>query len=89
MIDAKQLLNFFEAEYAQDVEADEIKKGISDELKAYAENIEVSPKSIKTAFSLYKKFRSGKHTNEDCSDYVLMSDIIENYFASDNGRDLK
>ena len=52
MIDAKQLLSFFEAEYAQDVEADEIKKGISDELKAYAENIEVSPKSIKTAFSL-------------------------------------
>ena len=49
MIDAKQLLSFFEAEYAQDVEADEIKKGISDELKAYAENIEVSPKSIKTA----------------------------------------
>lgn len=89
MIDAKQLLSFFEAEYAQDVEADEIKKGISDELKAYAENIEVSPKSIKTAFSLYKKFRSGKHINEDCSDYVLMSDIIENYFASDNGRDLK
>ena len=36
MIDAKQLLSFFEAEYAQDVEADEIKKGISDELKAYA-----------------------------------------------------
>ena len=41
MIDANQLLEFFEAEYAQDVEADELKKNISEELKGYANNIGV------------------------------------------------
>ena len=89
MIDANQLLEFFEAEYAQDVEADELKKNISEELKGYANNIGVSPKSLKTAFSLYKKFRSGKNSNEDCSAYALMSGIVEEYFTSGEGRDLE
>lgn len=81
MIDANQLIEFFEAEYCQDEEANEIKKAISDELKSFAENNSISPKSIKTAFNLYKKFRSGKSTQEDCSDYSEMSGIIEEYFA--------
>lgn len=88
MIDSDKLIKFFEAEYYEELEADEIKKGISDDMKSFAENNEVSPKSIKSAYSLYKKFKSGKSTSEECSDYAEMSNIIENYFASeDNNKD--
>lgn len=84
MIDSAKLINFFEAEYCEELEADEIKKGISDDLKSFAENNQLSPKSMKSAYSLYKKFRSGKNTSEDCSDYAEMSGIIENHFASED-----
>lgn len=87
MIDAQKLMDFFAAEFAEEQEADEIKKGISDDMKSYAENIEVSPKAIKSAYALYKKYKSGKHTAADCEDYSQMSGIIENFFATGEDED--
>ena len=82
-MDGQSLIKFFEAEYNLELEADEIKKGISDDLKSFAENNEVNPKAMKTAYGLFKKFRSGKNTAVECEDYAELSGIIENYFASD------
>ena len=82
MMDSDKLIRFFEAEYCDEQEADDIKKGISEDMKSFAENNQISPKSLKSAYSLYKKFRSGKNTSEECSDYAELSGIIENHFAS-------
>ena len=82
-MDGQSLIKFFEAEYNLELEADEIKKGISDDIKSFAENNEVNPKAMKTAYGLFKKFRSGKNTAVECEDYAELSGIIENYFASD------
>ena len=82
-MDGQNLIQFFEAEYNLELEADEIKKGISDDLKSFAENNEINPKAMKTAYGLFKKFRSGKNTAVECEDYAELSGIIENYFASD------
>ena len=83
MINAEQLLEFFDAEYCQEDEAIQQKKQVYDELSSYAENIGVSPKTIKTAFSLYKRYRSGKNSETDCTDYLEMSNIIEAHFAKE------
>ncbi len=85
-MDGQSLIRFFEAIYGNELEADEIKKGISDDLKSYAENNEVNPKALKTAYSLFKKFRSGKNTAVECEDYAELSDIVNNYFASDESK---
>ena len=82
-MDGQSLIRFFEAEYSNELEADEIKKAISDELKSYAENNEINPKALKTAYNLFKKFRSGENAAVECEDYAELSGIIENYFASD------
>ncbi len=82
MIESDNLIRFFEAEFCDEQEADEIRKGIAADLKSFAENNGVSAKSIKSAYALYKKYRSGKNTPEECSDYSEMSSIIEEYFAS-------
>lgn len=84
MIESDKLIKFFEAEYCEEMEADEIKKGVNEDLKSFAENNELSPKSMKSAYALYKKYRSGKNTSAECSDYAEMSGIIENYFASED-----
>lgn len=84
MINPNELIEFFEAEYCQEEEANEQKKRVSEELASYAENINISPKTIKTAFSLYKKYRSGKNTETECTEYLEMSNIIEEYFSKGN-----
>lgn len=83
-MDEQNLIQFFEAIYGNEQEADEIKKGISEDLKSYAQNNEINPKAMKTAYALFKKFRSGKNTAVECEDYAELSGIIENYFASEN-----
>lgn len=83
MIDSEKLLKFFDALYAEECEADEIKKGVSDDLKSFAENNEINAKAIKSAFSLFKRYKSGKATADDCADYSEMSGIIENFFATE------
>ena len=85
MIDSTNLIEFFAAEYAEEVTADEIKKGISEDMKSFAESNNVNPKAIKCAYALYKKFKSGKNTSDECADYTLLSDIVETFFA--NGGD--
>lgn len=82
-MDEQSLIKFFEAIYGNELEADEIKKDISEQLKSFAENNEINPKAMKTAYGLFKKFRSGKNTAVECEDYAELSGIIENYFASD------
>ena len=83
-MDEQNLIQFFEAIYGNEQEPDEIKKGISEDLKSYAQNNEINPKSMKTDYALFKKFRSGKNTAVECEDYAELSGIIENYFASEN-----
>jgi len=83
MIDSEKLIKFFDALFLEDCEADEMKKGISEDLKSFAENNEINVKAIKSAFSLYKRYKSGKNTADDCADYSEMSGIIENFFATE------
>lgn len=82
VLDEKQLLQFFEAEFSQEQEADEIKKNVSEELKAFAENIEADVKSVKSAYALFKKYRSGKNTQMACEDYLQLSNVVDSYFCS-------
>ena len=82
MIDGTKLIAFFNGLWPEDQEADEIKKGISTDLKEYAESIEVSPKAIRSAWTLFKKYKGGKNSQQDVDDYSEISGVIENYFAS-------
>lgn len=82
VLDEKQLLQFFEAEFSQEMEAEEIKKNVSEELKAFAENIEADVKSVKSAYALFKKYRSGKNTQMACEDYLQLSNVVDSYFCS-------
>lgn len=81
MIDGTRLIELFNSLWDLEQEANEIKKDISDQLKGYAENIEISPKAIKSAWTLFKKYKGGKNTQQDVEDYSEASGIIENYFA--------
>lgn len=84
MIDSNTLITFFDAIYKEDEEANDIKKGITDDIKSFAENNEIEPKAMKSAYALYKRYKSGKNTAKDCEDYSEMSGIIENFFATED-----
>ena len=81
MIESDKLIEFFDAIYKEDEEANDIKKGIAEDIKSFAENNEIEPKAMKSAYALYKRYKSGKNTAKDCEDYSEMSGIIENFFA--------
>lgn len=84
MIESTKLIDFFDAEWLEECDADEIRKGIAADLKAFAENNDIEPKAIKSAYSLYKRYKGGKNTQKDVEDYAELSGIIENYFASED-----
>lgn len=79
--DTKELLEFFRGLYNDDKEAAEIKAGIREDLKSYAEEIEVEPKALRSAYTLYKKYADGKDTAEECSDYNELSNIVVTFFG--------
>ena len=81
MIESEKLIKFFDAQYFTEQEADELKKGIRDDLAEFAKNNEIEPKAIKSAYALYKRYKGGKNSQKDCEDYSELSGIIENYFA--------
>ena len=79
---SEELMNFFNAEYVIDQEADELKKGLRADLKSWAENHEILPKSLNSAYNLYKKYKSGKNTAFECEEYSELSGVIESYFST-------
>lgn len=78
----EELINFFCGLFAEEQEADEIKRGIRDDLKSYAENHEINPKAMTAAYSLYKKYKGGKSSAAECEDLSELSGIVEAYFAT-------
>lgn len=84
MIEGQKLVSFYAALADQELEADEIKKDISAQLKSYAENIEVSPKAIRSGYNLYKKYRNGKDTQNDIDDLTEVENIVTNFFTINN-----
>lgn len=75
-----ELLEFFKGIYQDDKEADEIKAGIRDDLKSYAEEIETDAKSLRSAYSLFKKYADGHLSSEKSNDYSELTNIVINYF---------
>lgn len=77
----EELINFFCGIFTEEQEADEIKRGIRDDLKSYSESHEINPKAMSAAYALYKKYKGGKSTAESLDDLSELSGVIEAYFA--------
>ena len=81
------LLALFKAEYADFEEAQEIMRGIKEDLKSAAERIKVDPRAVMSAWNVFKKYASGKVTSKENSDTALLESIVVDYFTSGNGAD--
>ena len=81
-VNTNDLIEFFEGLYVEEEQADEIKKQIREDLKGFADQLQVGAKSLASTYALYKKYRSGKNTNFECGEYAELSGIVEGYFAS-------
>lgn len=84
--DYDELLELFKAEYANFEDAQEILRGIKDDLKNYAEKIGVEPKAISSAWAVFKKYASGKVTSKESEDSALLESVVIDYFNA-NGVD--
>lgn len=82
MINESELIEFFEGEYSQDISADEVKKSIREEFKSYAKEHQISLKSLNSAYTLFKRYKSGKETDSDINDAALLNGIVEEYFSN-------
>ena len=78
----QELINFFGAIYNREEEIREDRKDLTEQLKSWAENHEIEPKAISSAYNLYKKYKGGKNSARECEDLSELSSIIEDYFAT-------
>lgn len=81
-VSVDELLKFFEIEYVEETSADEIKKGVREDLKSFAEEHEINSKAINTAYTLFKKYRSGKYTSNECDEISELSNAVDEYFST-------
>ena len=82
-----ELLALFKEEYTDFEEAQEILKGIKEDLKSAAERIKVDPRAVMSAWNVFKKYASGKVTAKENSDTALLESIVVDYFTADSGAD--
>lgn len=82
-----ELLALFKEEYTDFEEAQEILKGIKEDLKSAAERIKVDPRAVMSAWNVFKKYASGKVTAKENSDTALLESIVVDYFTADRGAD--
>lgn len=82
-----ELLALFKEEYTDFEEAQEILKGIKEDLKSAAERIKVDPRAVMSAWNVFKKYASGKITAKENSDTALLESIVVDYFTADRGAD--
>ena len=82
-----ELLALFKEEYTDFEEAQEILKGIKEDLKNAAERIKVDPRAVMNAWNVFKKYASGKVTARENSDTALLESIVVDYFTADRGAD--
>ena len=85
--ESDELLALFKEEYADFEEAQEILKGIKEDLKSAAERIKVDPRAVMSAWNVFKKYASGKITAKENSDTALLESIVVDYFTADRGAD--
>lgn len=82
-----ELLALFKEEYTDFEEAQEILKGIKEDLKSAAERIKVDPRAVMSAWNVFKKYASGRVTAKENSDTALLESIVVDYFTADRGAD--
>ena len=83
-----ELLALFKEEYTDFEEAQEILKGIKEDLKSAAERIKVDPRAVMSAWNVFKKYASGKVTAKENSDTALLESIVVDYFTANREEDI-
>lgn len=86
--ESDELLALFKEEYADFEEAQEILKGIKEDLKSAAERIKVEPRAVMSAWNMFKKYASGKVTAGESNDTVLLESIVVDYFTANREEDI-
>ena len=83
-IDEQDFYDFLKGLYTEECEADEIKKGIAEDIKSWAENHEANVKVIKAAYNYFKKAASGKIKPDENDAISELSNIIDKYMSTDS-----
>lgn len=86
--ESDELLALFKEEYADFEEAQEILKGIKEDLKSAAERIKVEPRAVMSAWNMFKKYASGKVTAGENNDTALLESIVVDYFTANREEDI-
>ena len=83
-IDEQDFYDFLKGLYTEECEADEIKKGIAEDIKSWAENHEANVKVIKAAYNYFKKAAAGKIKPDENDAISELSNIIDKYMSTDS-----
>ena len=86
--ESDELLALFKEEYADFEEAQEILKGIKEDLKSAAERIKVEPRAVMSAWNMFKKYASSKVTAGESNDTALLESIVVDYFTANREEDI-
>lgn len=86
MFNESKLIEFYSALVEQEEQANDIKKDIQEQLKSEASELELSPKTIKAGYALFKKYKDGKNTQVELNDYSMIEGIIMSYFSDNSNQ---
>lgn len=76
-----ELIDLFRSLFTEEQEADEIRRGIADDLKSWSEAHEANPKVVKAAYNYYKKLASGKDRTDEIEAAEELKGIVYKYLS--------
>ena len=79
IISKKEILDFYSKCYDDQSEAAEINKGVTADMKVFAEDKELNLKAVKAGYTAYKSYQKGNIPDED---YAEIMTIVEDNFGA-------
>ena len=76
-----ELIDLFRSLFTEEQEAENIRRGIADDIKSWSEAHEANPKVVKAAYNYYKKLASGKGRTDEIEAAEELKGIVYKYLS--------
>jgi hypothetical protein len=82
-VSSSQLRDLFMGLYDEEVKIKQTRKGISEELKSFASDNDVSLKALKLIFGKYKSWKDKGGETEDDDDFYTLLEVYDEMISGD------
>ena len=83
IVSKDEVLTFFESLYDKESEISAIRDDIKENIEIFADDNDISKKTIRQGYSVYKSYRNGKVAPDDDAYYEIVAAVEEKFSTTE------